>query len=75
MTKKPTVEVAVREIGVWRERNPARPFTFDELRGALGIDYDVLKDALFDLLRRSDGGLRQVFNEVEKRTEFHGDPR
>ncbi|KAA9346644.1 restriction endonuclease subunit S [Larkinella humicola] len=41
---------------------PDGPFTFDELRRQLAVEYDALKEAVFTLLSEKQPALKQVFD-------------
>jgi type I restriction enzyme S subunit len=61
-----TVDVVRRVI----ERLPPGGFTFDDLRGQVSADYEMLKDIVFELLKDPTSGLKQVFDEESRQMRF-----
>lgn len=66
-TRRPTMtklsQESVKEV---IDQLPNNRFSFDELRGEISGDYDLLKDILFALLDETDPLIEQVFDrEVE----------
>ena len=51
-------------------RLPRDSFSFDELRTAVPVDYEALKDLVFELLSEKPPRLRQVFDKQAGEMRF-----
>lgn len=49
---------------------PDDQFTFDELRRQLAVEYDVLKEAVFQLLSEKEPALKQIFDSGKQTMKF-----
>lgn len=57
---KKNATTAIKEMV---SKNRSKEYTFDDIRSALSLDYEELRDGLFELLNEEEPLLRQVFDK------------
>lgn len=65
----------INTVREWVERSTKDSFNFDDLRAALSIDYESLKDFVFDLLSETPPVIEQFFDKNLDSVRFRKNPQ